>query len=271
MWLKDKSVLVTGSSRGIGRGIAVKLASSGAGQVCVTYLTEADEAKQTLEQVCARGAAGFICQLDVTKPESITNAFSQIKERFGRLDVLVSNARAELADFYVPVVDIPLDKFDAAFAAQSRAFHLLVREMLSLNGASTQSARIVAITYAPGSRTGSWQPWAAIGSAKAAMESLVRYYAVALAQRGITVNAVSPGATDDSVLSRLPPEAFDMIKKWHEGGWTPMRRLGTPADIGNAVSLFCTQEADFITGQILHVDGGASVMDPVFPLPIQGI
>jgi NAD(P)-dependent dehydrogenase (short-subunit alcohol dehydrogenase family) len=110
-----------------------------------------------------------------------------------------------------------------------------------------------------------------MGSAKAAMESLVRYYAVALAQRGITVNAVSPGATDDSVLNRLPAEVFTMIKDWHEAGWTPMRRLGTPEDIGNAVSLFCTQEASFITGQILHADGGASIMDPVYPLAIQGL
>jgi len=64
---------------------------------------------------------------------------------------------------------------------------------------------------------------------------------------------------------------FQMIKDWHESGWTPMRRLGLPADVGNAVVLLCTDQASFITGQLLYVDGGASAMDPVFPLAIQGI
>jgi NAD(P)-dependent dehydrogenase (short-subunit alcohol dehydrogenase family) len=98
-----------------------------------------------------------------------------------------------------------------------------------------------------------------------------RYFAVALAQKGITVNIISPGACDDSVLSGLPPQVFQMIKDWHESGWTPMRRLGVPADVGNAVVLLCTDHASFITGQLLYVDGGASAMEPVFPLAIQGI
>ena len=101
------------------------------------------------------------------------------------------------------------------------------------------------------------------------LESLVRYFAVALGPRGITVNVISPGATDDSVVSRLPTEVFQAIRAWHESGWTPMRRVGTPADIGNGVMLLCMDEAGFITGQTIHVDGGASVMDPVFPLDIQ--
>jgi hypothetical protein len=79
------------------------------------------------------------------------------------------------------------------------------------------------------------------------------------------------GACDDSVLSGLPPQVFQMIKGWHESGWTPMRRLGVRADVGNAVVLLCTDQASFITGQLLYVDGGASVMEPAFPLAIQGI
>ena len=85
------------------------------------------------------------------------------------------------------------------------------------------------------------------------------------------MNIVSPGATDDSVLSRLPPEVFGMIKQMAWERLDPMRRMGTPADIGNAVAMLCTEQSAFITGQTVHVDGGASVMDPVFPLPIQGI
>jgi enoyl-[acyl-carrier protein] reductase III len=74
---------------------------------------------------------------------------------------------------------------------------------------------------------------------------------------------------EGSILRTLPQEVQDAIQAWHESGWTPMRRLGTPADVGNAVMLLCLDEASFITGQILHVDGGASLMDTVFPLEIQ--
>jgi NAD(P)-dependent dehydrogenase (short-subunit alcohol dehydrogenase family) len=101
------------------------------------------------------------------------------------------------------------------------------------------------------------------------MEVLVRYFAVALAARGITVNAVSPGWVDGTVLNTLPPEVVHMIRQHHEGGWTPMRRLGTPADVGNAVALFCSREADWITGQVVAADGGMGLMEPALPLAIQ--
>jgi NAD(P)-dependent dehydrogenase (short-subunit alcohol dehydrogenase family) len=110
-----------------------------------------------------------------------------------------------------------------------------------------------------------------MGSAKAALEALVRYFAVALARDGITVNALSPGLTEDSVLNGLPSEVQAASHAWHEGGWTPMGRLGTPADIGDAVALLCSEQAGWITGQTIHADGGASLMDTIFPLEIQGV
>jgi NAD(P)-dependent dehydrogenase (short-subunit alcohol dehydrogenase family) len=129
--------------------------------------------------------------------------------------------------------------------------------------------RIVAVTYAPGARTGSWQPWVAMGAAKAALESLCRYFAFALAPRGITVNAISPGLTDDSVLNGLPRAVQQAARAWHEGGFTPMGRLGTPADAGNAVALLCSDAAGWITGQTIAADGGASLLDTVLPMDIQ--
>src|SRR5207247_6544971 len=98
-----------------------------------------------------------------------------------------------------------------------------------------------------------------IGAAKAALDALVRYFAVALGPRGITVNVISPGATDDSVVSRLPSEVFQAIRAWHESGWTPMRRVGTPADIGNAVILLCMDEASVISGQTITVGWGSAL------------
>ena len=125
--------------------------------------------------------------------------------------------------------------------------------------------RIFAITYGAGSRTGGVLPWVAMGSAKGALGSLVRYFAVALAGRQITVNAISPGWTEDSVLNTLSPQAQDLIRTWHTRGWTPMKRLGTLADVGNAVALFCTDQASWITGQVIYAGGGASPMNPEVP------
>ncbi len=110
-----------------------------------------------------------------------------------------------------------------------------------------------------------------MGAAKSALESLCRYFAVALAKRRITVNAISPGWIEDSVLNTLPEAVQNLIRNWHQGGWTPMGRLGTPADIGNAVALLCSQEAGWITGQLIAVDGGSSLMDSHLPLEIQQV
>jgi 3-oxoacyl-[acyl-carrier protein] reductase len=83
------------------------------------------------------------------------------------------------------------------------------------------------------------------------------------------VNALSPGWTEDSVLNSLPEAAQALIRTWHARGWTPLRRLGTPADIGNVVALLCADEASWITGQVIYADGGASLMNAEVPPEIQ--
>jgi NAD(P)-dependent dehydrogenase (short-subunit alcohol dehydrogenase family) len=265
MSLQGKHALVTGGSRGIGRGIALKLAESGA-TVAVHYYVNEAAAKETLERVRKHGADGFLVQADVSRADEIRRMFAEVRERVGTLDVFVANARPELPTFYQKPMEISLEAWDHALDSQAKAFLIGVREAAGMMG---PGGRIVAITYTPGGRTGSWQPWVAMGSAKAALDSLVRYFAVALAKRGITVNAVSPGLTDDSVLNGLPQAVQDASRAWHESGWTPMGRLGTPADIGGAVALLCSPDADWITGQCIAVDGGASLMDTVFPLAVQ--
>jgi enoyl-[acyl-carrier protein] reductase III len=265
MSLKGKHALITGSSRGIGRGIALKLAEQGV-RVAVHYYQNEAAAIDTLAQVRKRGSDGFVVQADVLHPEQITEMFRKVQAEFPKLDIFVSNARPEAAAFFYPPMDITLAQWDAAFDSQAKAFLLGVREAVSFMG---DGGRILAITYGQGSRTGGLQPWVGMGSAKAAMESLVRYFAVTLARRGITVNAISPGWTEDSVLNSLPQQAQDLIRNWHTSGWTPMRRLGTPEDVGNVATLFCSTQADWITGQLLYADGGASLMNPEVPPEIQ--
>jgi len=265
MSLRGKCALVTGGSRGIGRGIVLKLAERGA-KVGINYVQNEAAAKDTLAKVKERGSDGFVIQADVTKPEEISLMLGRVKSEFGKLDIFIHNARTEVPTFYQAPMEISLEQWETAMNSQAKAFLVGVREASRLMG---EGGRIIAITYAPGGRFGSWQPWVAMGAAKIAMESLCRYFAVALAKRGITVNTISPGWIEDSVLNTLPTEAQQMIRDWHQGGWTPMGRLGTPADIGNAVILLCAEEANWITGQLIAVDGGAGLMDAALPLPIQ--
>lgn len=261
----QRHALVTGGSRGIGRGIAIKLAQQGV-KIVIHYYRNEPAAKNTLEAVRKCGSDGFIVQADVRRPDEIARMFQAVEKHFGTLDIFVSNARPEASEFFQPPMDITLQQWDAASDSQAKAFLIAVREAIKL---ISGNGRIVAVTYAQGSRTGSLLPWVAMGSAKAALESLVRYFAVALAKRGITVNAVSPGWTEDSVLNSMPQTVQDLIRNWHRQGWTPMGRLGTPEDIGNVVALLCSEQAGWITGQVIYADGGASLMNPEVPPEIQ--
>lgn len=267
MSFQGKKALITGSSRGIGRGIALKLAREGA-RVGVHYYQNRKAAETTLEKIRELGSDGFVVQADVCQPDQLRRMFDRVRTEFGSLDIFVNNARPEAPNFYQPPMEITLDQWDTAVDSQAKAFLVCVREAAPLMKAG---GRIVAITFAPGGRFGSWQPWVAMGAAKSAMEVLVRYFAVALAERGITVNSISPGWIEDSVLNSLPQSFQDRLREWQELGWTPMGRLGTPADIGNAVAMICSADAGWITGQLIDVDGGASLVDAHLPLEFQGI
>jgi NAD(P)-dependent dehydrogenase (short-subunit alcohol dehydrogenase family) len=163
--------------------------------------------------------------------------------------------------------EVPLEKWQLAFDTQARAFFVgasAVAKYMASGG------RILGLSYRPGGQTGGWQPWVGMGSAKAALESTCRYFAVALARNGITVNAVSPGASDETTLiGQAPKEVQDAIKEWVHAGWTPMRRRVTPSDVANVCALLCADEASFLTGQTIVVDGGSSLMNPDFPLALQ--
>jgi len=175
MTLEGKHALITGSSRGIGRGIALALAESGV-NVAIHHLQNQGAAIETLAHVRKRGADGLLVQADVMHPDQIGAMFRKLKMEFGKLDIFVSNARPEAPTFYQPPLEITLKHWDTAIDSQATAFLVGVREALPLMG---DGGRIFAITYAEGSRTGGLQPWVSMGSAKAAVESLVRYFAVA--------------------------------------------------------------------------------------------
>src|SRR5437879_490020 len=222
MALEGKHALISGSSRGIGRGIALKLAETGV-KVAIHYYQNERAANDTLAQVRNRGSDGFVVQADVTRPEPITEMFRKVQGEFGKLDIFVSNARPDLPGFYRRPLDITLEQWHMALDSQAQAFLLGAQESARL---MRDGGRILAITYSPGGRTGTWQRWVAMGAAKAAMDALVRYFAVALALRGITVNGISPGGivgtpsvVEGGGLRVLSPEIQEAIRAAREVGW----------------------------------------------------
>jgi NAD(P)-dependent dehydrogenase (short-subunit alcohol dehydrogenase family) len=268
--LNWKSALVTGSSRGIGRGIVHKLAEAGVERIAVNYMSNEEAANITADALREAGADVLLIKADCTESAQVDGMFDTLRAKFGGLDIFVHNARPNpgVEPWFASAMEMTEDGLDAALKSQ---VHMMFAGCQACSQLMTNGGRIIGITHAPGGKTGSWQPWAAMGPAKAAFEATVRYFAVSLASKGITVNTVSPGVIDDSVINSLPPEAFQAIKDWTESGWSPMKRMGTPADIGNAVALLCSEEASFITGQTLYADGGASVMFSEMPLAIQGL
>ena len=173
MTMKARHAVITGGSRGIGKGIALKLAEQGV-KIAVNYVRDEVAATSTLAQIRERGSDGFICQADVSRPADVARLFGRVKKEFGSLDIFVSNAPGEVSTFYEPTMSISLDKWDATMDSQAKAFLVVARAAAELMGAG---GRIVAITFAPGVRFGSWQSWVAMGAAKSALEVLSRYFA----------------------------------------------------------------------------------------------
>jgi len=168
MSLDGKYALITGSSRGIGRGIALKLAANHV-NVAVHYFQNKAAANNTLAEIRKLGSEGFVVQADVSRPEQIEALFNRVEMQFGKLDIFVSNARPEVPAFFQPPMEVSLEQWDTAFDTQAKAFLVGVRQAAPLMGAG---GRIFTLTYAQGSRTGGLQPWAGMASAKAALESL---------------------------------------------------------------------------------------------------
>ena len=268
MQIKFQTALITGSSRGLGRQIAVKLAREGVKKIAIHYRTGRSDSEATLSLIEAEGASGVLVQGDVADPVAAENVVTEAAQKLGGCDIFVQSVCPPLGEIYEEVMatDLSLAKWQLAFDTQARAFFISARIAARF---MRGGGRIIGLSYTQGGKTGGWQPWVGMGAAKAAMESIARYFAVSLGQYGVTVNTVSPGMSDGGLMVQTPREFQDAVKEWAESGWTPMGRRGTPDDIADICGLLCSDEARFLTGHALAVDGGSSLMNSDFPLALQ--
>ena len=256
--LSGRVAVVTGGSRGIGRGIALRLARDGAHCV-ITYRRQADAAHEVVEAVERLGVKGLALPLELAEPSAAAPFMDRIGEAFGRLDILVASAAATA---FRPMLEQKAHNVRLTFAITVESFIALVQAAVPLMRG--RPGRVVAI-----SGIDSFQAMTGhgvLGSAKAAMESLVRAFALELGPEGITVNGVNPGfiGTDSSRLyveQGLGSDYEAAVARLEAA--TPMRRVGTVDDVADCVAWIASDGAGFLTGQTIVLDGGLTILSPL--------
>lgn len=245
--MDKKIALVTGASRGIGRAVAVKLAKMGM-DVVVNFAGNAAAADETVALCKAEGVEAVAIKADVKDRASVETMFSEIKETFGSLDVLVNNAGVTRDGL---IIGLKEDDFDAVMDTNLKGT-FLCSQLAAKMMIRKRSGNIVNLSSVVGLHGNAGQ--ANYSASKAGIVGLTKSLAKELSARNIRVNAVAPGfiATDmTDVLSEEAKEA--MVKE------IPLGTIGDPTDIAEAVAFLVSDSAKYITGQILSVDGGMSM------------
>lgn len=248
--LDGKVALVTGGGRGLGRAIALALARHGA-DVIVNYFRNRAPAEETAAAVAALGRRAHVVKANVGDEDKVKAMFDEVREVFGGLDILISNAASGVLR---PIEEIGAREWDWAMNINARALLLCANEAARLMEPRGGGA-IVSVTSIGSTRVLPY--YATVGVSKAALEAATRYLAAAYARRGIVVNAVSPGAMDTDALKHFPNR--EEILRDSEAR-APAGRLVTPEEIGEIVVFLCTPAARMICGQTIVVDGGLSLL-----------
>ena len=239
-----KVALVTGASKGVGKGVALQLARHGA-SVVVNYNSDQKGAEATAEEIRAMGIAAIVVQGNVSVAADVEAMFATVLKEFGRLDILVNNAGVQT---WKALLELSEAEWD----------HVLDTNLKGCFLCTQQAARIMKdngggriINIGSGCNKVAFPRLVNYTASKGGMEQFTKVSAVELGKYGIRVNCVAPGAVE---IERTKEEAGDYAGTW--AGVTPLGRVGTPMDIGRAVVFFCGELSDFVTGQTLYVDGG---------------
>jgi glucose 1-dehydrogenase len=247
MKLKDQIALITGSSQGIGRGIAERFAQEGA-DVVINYNGNAVRAQETLCAVESAGRRGLIVQADVGKTADIRRMFAMALEHFGRLDILVNNAGVERHALFQDVTEEDYDRVmntnmkGVFFASQEFVRHLL---------ATKRRGKIVNISSVHEELP--FPNFTAYCASKGALKMFTRNVAVELGPQGVNINNIAPGAIETPINAKLlndPAKLGALLKQ------IPLGRLGQPADVAGLAVFLASADADYVTGSTFFVDGG---------------
>jgi len=251
--LTDKIAIVTGGARGIGRGISMILAKQGA-RVAIADLRKS-EADRTVSDIKKEGGEAIAVEVDITLLDQVKTMVPTVQEAYGRVDILVNNAGW---DKMLPFVQTTPDLWEKIIAINYKGtlncVYAVLEDMMSRN-----SGKIISIASDAG-RVGSSGESVYSGT-KGAIISFSKTMARELARKKINVNVVCPGPTETPLVEEMKQES-EFNKKIFAGmsKIIPLRRLGTPEDIGYAVAFLASQEANFITGQVLSVSGGLTMV-----------
>lgn len=247
--LRGKHALVTGSSRGIGRAIALSLADFKV-NVAINYLRNRARAEETAHEIESRGVRALVIKANVANPEHVERIFTTIGQEYGGLDIVVSNAASGVLK---PASELTLHHFDWAMHINAAALLPIIQHFRKMSSRGEKA--LVAVSSLGAMRA--IPNYTAVGASKAALESMVRHLAAEFAPEGIRVNAVSAGTVDTDALLHFPNR-----EELLEGARvrTPAGRLVSPQDVANSVVFLCTEFASMIHGQIVVVDGGYSIL-----------
>jgi 3-oxoacyl-[acyl-carrier protein] reductase len=240
--LSGRVALVTGGSRGIGRAIALRLARQGAHVVAAA---RGDNAAGVAEAIRAAGGSGEAVSLDVTVPEEITRTVAAVVEKHGRIDILVNNAGIARDQL---LLRLKREDWDAVIATNLTAAYAVTQAVLKPM-IRQRGGRIVCIGSVVGQAGNAGQ--ANYAASKAGLIGFAKSVALEVASRGVTVNVVAPGMIETDMTRALTERAHE---DW--SARIPLRRLGTADDIASAVCFLASDEASYITGQVLAVNGG---------------
>jgi enoyl-[acyl-carrier protein] reductase III len=242
--LAGKVAVVTGGTKGIGRSTARKLAARGA-NVVVNYFRSRTAADETVAELEQMGVQALAVRGNIGNKDFHEKLFDQVHTKFGRVDILVSNAALGL---FANIMEVDQRAWDLSLHTNAEAMLFCAQKavpMMPPGGKIVALSSLGASRYIPG--------YAAIGISKAAIETLTRYLAYELAPKSINVNAVSGGFIDTDALKSFP----NYTKMLHDVVLrTPFGRVGNPDEVADVVVFLCTDAARWITGQIIIVDGG---------------
>jgi enoyl-[acyl-carrier protein] reductase III len=250
MTLEGKVALITGSSRGIGRAIALELARRGA-DIVVHYLNNREAADEVSGLINAMGRKTWVVRAHVKHTEEIQTLFQTVRETVGHLDILINNAASGKL---CSVMDLKVKGWEWTLDINARAALLASQHAVELMKGRT-GCRIINLSslgsqkYIP--------DYTAVGVSKAALEALTRYLAVELAPRGILVNTVSAGLVDTDAIKHFPGRETMLS---NAKARVPLGRIGTTEDVAKVVAFLCSEDAGWICGQTIVADGGYSLI-----------